>query len=272
MPFSSTPAFSHLSIILRTTPSVFDPLARAEGAPDSGGAVVLNDAAGTLEFARDAYLQTASRNPFSASRSIAAAIPVGAIYMENRAAEIGEQHAHSLDHILADADVSDVPPRQTFQELARNEATLGLDQALLGLIKSRRFRARSTSAPRAAAGVFTEGRIEVIKLHADGRATRSARRIDLLNRYFPQMERPVADAAVSSIPSLAMRSWRCSKARPAWSVRSGIGMWRPSTDSMSATDAQSTPLNMEIGGNTGVVVPHTIGGENRVNAASSAIR
>ena len=233
---------------------------------NGGDAVVLNDAATTREFARDAYFR--SRKPQSVlcvpfNRHGAA---TGAIYMENSVASgvftsdrieviklLAAQTAISVENAelyqgqtrLIEAQRRFVPS-QFLESLARRDiAHVGVGECV----------ARRMTVMFADLRGFTP-----IAEQLDPRNV-----IELLNRYFPSMERPIIEAGGFIDSFAGDEIMALFEATAASAVRAGVAMWR-ALDAFNLRNAElnQPTLNMGVGVNTGAVVLGTVGGENRI--------
>ena len=89
--------------------------------------------------------------------------------------------------------------------------------------------------------------------------------IELLNRYFPSMERPIVEAGGFIDSFAGDEIMALFEATAASAVRAGVAMWR-ALDAFNLRNAElnQPTLNMGVGVNTGAVVLGTVGGENRI--------
>ena len=233
---------------------------------NGGDAVVLNDAATTREFARDAYFH--SRKPQSIlcvpfNRHGAAA---GAIYMENSVAS-GVFTADRIEIIklLAAQTAISVENAELYQGQAR------LIEAQRRFVPNQFLESLARrDIAHVGVGEYVVKRMSV--MFADIRGfTPIAEDLDprnvieLLNRYFPNMERPIVDAGGFIDSFAGDEIMALFEGTVASAVRAGVAMWR-ALDIFNERNAElnQPTLNMGVGVNTGAVVLGTVGGENRI--------
>jgi predicted ATPase/class 3 adenylate cyclase len=233
---------------------------------NGGEALVLNDAATTREFAWDAYFRSRKPQsilciPFNRHGNAA-----GAIYMENSVASgvftadrieviklLAAQTAISVENAelyqgqarLIEAQRRFVPS-QFLESLARRDiADVGVGEYVV----------KRMSVMFADIRGFTP-----IAEHLDPRNV-----IELLNRYFPNMERPIVDAGGFIGSFAGDEIMALFEGTVASAVRAGVAMWR-ALDAFNLRNAElnQPTLNMGIGVNTGAVVLGTVGGENHI--------
>ncbi len=228
--------------------------------------VVLHDAERAGEFARDPYLQ--SRAPQSVL-----CIPLahhgkfeGAIYMENSlAAGVFTEDRIEVIKVLA-AQVA----------ISVENAELYADQLRM-VAAQRRFvpsQFLESLAHRDISGISVGEHVlkTMNVMFADLRGfTSLAERLDprgiieLLNRYFPSMERPITEEGGFIDSFAGDEIMALFDASADASVRAGIAMWRSLDEFNLRSLAHGQPtLQMGIGVNTGPVVLGTVGGQNRI--------
>ena len=228
--------------------------------------VVLHDAARAGDFARDSYLL--ARKPQSVL-----CIPLerhgkfeGAIYMENSlAAGVFTQDRIEVIKLLAAQVSISVENAMLYEEQLR------LIEAQRRFVPSQ-FLESLAHHDIARVGVGEHVLKTMSVMFADLRGyTPIAERLDprstieLLNRYFPNMERPISQAGgfIDSFAGDQIVALFGASADDA--VRAGIGMWRELDEFNRRSVALSQPtLQMGIGVNTGPIVLGTVGGRNRI--------
>ena len=230
------------------------------------GAVVLNDAATRREFARDAYFHSRKPQsilcvPFNRQRNVA-----GAIYMENSVASgVFTEDRIEIIKLLAAQTAISVENAELYQGQAR------LIEAQRRFVPSQFLEnlARRDIA-HVGVGEYVVKRMSVmfcdirgfmrIAEHLDPRNV-----IELLNRYFPNMERPIVDAGGFIGSFAGDEIMALFEGTVASAIRAGVAMWR-ALDAFNVRNAElnQPTLNMGVGVNTGSVVLGTVGGENRI--------
>lgn len=229
-------------------------------------AIVLNDAATTREFARDAYFHSRKPQsilcvPFTHHRNVA-----GAIYMENSVASgVFTQGRIEIITLLAAQTAISVENAELYQGQAR------LIEAQRRFVPSQFLEslARRDIAD-VGVGEYVVKRMSVmfsdirgfmpIAEHLDPRNV-----IELLNRYFPNMERPIVDAGGFIGSFAGDEIMALFEGTVASAVRAGVAMWRAlDAFNLRNTALNQPALNMGVGVNTGAVVLGTVGGENRI--------
>jgi len=253
------------------------PFASAEGALalpisivyrvlNTNSAVVLQDATRAGDFARDAYLQ--ARRPQSVL-----CIPLerhgkseGAIYMENSLAAgvFSDDRIEIIKLLAAQVSIS-VENAELYQDQLRliaaqrrfvpSQFLESLAHHDIGRVNVGEHTFKTMSVMFADLRDFT-----TLAERLDPRTT-----IELLNRYFQNMERPISREGgfIDSFAGDEIMALFDASADAA--VRAGIGMWRELDEFNRRAAALSQPtLQMGIGVNTGPVVLGTVGGESRI--------
>jgi predicted ATPase/class 3 adenylate cyclase/tRNA A-37 threonylcarbamoyl transferase component Bud32 len=230
------------------------------------GAVVLNDAATTREFARDAYFHSRKPQsilcvPFNRQRNV-----VGAIYMENSVASgVFTEDRIEIIKLLAAQTAISVENAELYQGQAR------LIEAQRRFVPSQFLESLARrDIAHVGVGEYVVKRMSVmfcdirgfmrIAEHLDPRNV-----IELLNRYFSNMERPIVDAGGFIGSFAGDEIMALFEGTIASAVRAGVAMWR-ALDAFNVRNAElnQPTLNMGVGVNTGTVVLGTVGGENRI--------
>jgi class 3 adenylate cyclase len=233
---------------------------------NTNGSVVLHDAARSGEFARDAYLQS------HAPQSVLC-VPLarhgkleGAIYMENRlAAEVfTEDRIEVIQVLAAQASISSENAKlyDDQQRLIEAQRRFVPSQFLESLAHR--------DIARVSVGEHVLKTMSVMFADLRGFTTLSEGLeprgvIELLNRYFSHMERPIAKlgGVIDSFSDDEIMALFEGAADAA--VRAGVAMWHSLDDFNRRSSALGQPvLHMGIGVNTGPVVLGTVGSQNRI--------
>ena len=233
---------------------------------NGGGAIVLNDAATTREFIRDAYFKSRKPQsilcvPFNRHGSLA-----GAIYMENSVASgvFTEDRIEIIKLLAAQTSIS-VENAELYHRQAR------LIEAQRRFVPSQFLESLARrDIAQVGVGDYVVKRMSV--MFADIRGfTPIAEHLDprdvmeLLNQYFPDMERPIVEAG-GFIDSFAGDEIKALfEGTVASAIQAGVAMWRALDAFNLRNEKLSQPmLKMGVGVNTGSLVLGTVGGENRI--------
>ena len=229
-------------------------------------AVVLNEAARTREFARDAYFQSRKPQsilcvPFNRHGNLA-----GAIYMENSLASgVFTQDRIEIIRLLAAQTSISVENAELYHGQAR------LIEAQRRFVPSQFLESLARrDIAQVGVGEYVVKRMSV--MFADIRGfTPIAELLDprnvieLLNRFFPSMERPIVEAGGFIDSFAGDEIMALFEGAAASAVQAGVAMWRALDAFNLRNGALGQPmLNMGVGVNTGSVVLGTVGGENRI--------
>lgn len=231
--------------------------------------VVLHDAGRAGHFARDAYL--AARKPQSVL-----CIPLlrqgrfeGAIYMENSLAAgvFTEERIEVIKLLAAQASIS-IENARLYEDQSRlilaqrrfvpSQFLESLDHRDIGNVGVGEHVAKRMSVMFADLRDFTP-----LAERLDARSV-----IEVLNRYFVSMERPIAEAGgfIDSFAGDEIKALFEQSADAA--LQAGIGMWRAlDVFNLQAAAAGQPGLQMGIGVNTGPVVLGTVGAHDRIQCS-----
>ncbi len=233
---------------------------------NGGDAIVLNNPATMREFARDAYFHSRRPQsilcvPFNRHGNVA-----GAIYMENSVASgVFTGDRIEVIKLLAAQTAISVENAELYQGQAR------LIEAQRRFVPSQFLDSLARrDIAHVGVGEYVAKRMTV--MFADIRGfTPMAEHLDprnvieLLNRYFSNMERPIVDAGGFIDSFAGDEIMALFEGAVASVIRAGVAMWQ-ALDAFNLRNAElnQPTLNMGVGVNTGAVVLGTVGGENRI--------